>query len=105
MKEFPKDAPYGAPDAITRPTNPYVPADYGHGQEGFPAVSMSHHCAMMYCHWLRSATKKNYRLPTEAEWEFAARAGTTTPYSFDESKVGDFAHYAENSKEIGRAHV
>jgi formylglycine-generating enzyme required for sulfatase activity len=99
LMEFPKDAPYGAPDALTRPTNPYVPADYGHGQEGYPAICMSHHAAMMYCHWLRTVTKKNYRLPTEAEWEFAARAGTTTPYSCDADKLGDYAQSAENSKD------
>jgi formylglycine-generating enzyme required for sulfatase activity len=87
-------------DAVTRSTKPYADMTFGFGSRGNPAICMTHHAAMEYCRWLSAKTGKTYRLPTEAEWEYAARAGSTTPYSFGDSaeELGEYAWYVENSE-------
>jgi formylglycine-generating enzyme len=71
-----------ATDAISGATPPYGQPDQGWGLGKRPAISFSFHAAETYCKWLTSVTGKTYRLPTEAEWEYACRAGSSQPYFF-----------------------
>jgi formylglycine-generating enzyme required for sulfatase activity len=88
-------------DAITRPTPSYIDETRGFGREGYPAIGVTHHAAMEYCRWLSAKSGKAYRLPTEAEWEWFCRAGTSTAYYFadEPALLGDHAWYEKNAED------
>jgi len=74
LDEADPSAPLG-PDAVSRPSKPYLPADRGFGHAGYPAISVSFNGAKEFCRWLSAKTGRAYRLPTVDEWEYAARGG------------------------------
>jgi formylglycine-generating enzyme required for sulfatase activity len=88
-------------DAFCEATGREKPKDEGWGRGRRPAINVSWESAAAYCRWLAGQTGKPYRLPSEAEWEYAARGGTTTPFWTGETISTAQANY-DGNKAYGR---
>lgn len=92
-------------DTTSRPSKPYLPPDRGFGHQGYATISVTHHAVTKFCQWMSERTGRTYRLPTEDEWERAARLrpdGTLAegPYAnpVGLEDLGDIAWFKGNSR-------
>lgn len=94
------------PEVVARPSKSYILPDLGWGHAGFPVINVSYTNVEMFCRWLAQATKKKYRLPTEAEWEWACRGGSAAPWKMSGAQIQKVSWCKENTdgmtKQVGK---
>ena len=91
------DVTFDQYDAFARATRRDLPVDEGWGRGARPVIHVSWNDAQAFITWLNERTGRHFRLPTEAEWEYAARGGTTTLYWWGNEPNPDMANTATNA--------
>ena len=90
------DVTFAEYDCFLNDVDGRVPSDAGWGRGNRPVINVSWQEATAYAQWLSKKTGEQYRLPTEAEWEYAARAGTTTAYYWGNQASHEYANYGKD---------
>jgi len=99
-------SPSGIVDIISSPSEYLGSLDFATGSEAdHPAIAMTQHAANKFCQWLSYKTGHFYRLPTEAEWEYACRAGTKEKYSCPEDRLAEYAVFDPDQVRVGYSKV
>lgn len=93
-------------DKFCEDTNRKKPDDSGFGRGAKPVINVSWNDANEYVKWLSQKTGQKYKLPSEAQWEYATKAGSSTQYSFgdDENQLAQYAWSYENTHNKGKNH-
>jgi formylglycine-generating enzyme required for sulfatase activity len=84
-------------DAYTKATRRPFAQDEGWGRGDRPVININRQEMLTFIRWLNAGTHRHFRLPTEAEYEYAARAGTTTPYFWGDGTTSDYANASSNT--------
>jgi len=92
-------------DGISHPSVNYAIMDRTHGHQHYPVTGVGWIAASEYCRWLRKKTGRPFRLPSEEEWEYACRAGSTNAYFWgnDTARISDYGWFLGNSADVDSA--